>query len=55
LEIQLERSKPIQNTDRELVHRLAEGVQYWLVGAAPEGYQDFQPTPLGLEDGYVCG
>ncbi len=53
LEIQLESSKPIKNTDHELAHRLAEGVQYCLVGAAPEGYQGFQPIPLGLEDGYV--
>jgi ABC-2 type transport system ATP-binding protein len=32
---------------------LAEGVQYRLVGAAPDGYEGAQLTPPGLEDGYV--
>lgn len=32
---------------------LAEGVQYRLVGNAPDGYEGAQPTTPGLEDGYV--
>ena len=32
---------------------LAEGVQYRLVGNAPDGYEDAQPAAPGLEDGYV--
>jgi ABC-2 type transport system ATP-binding protein len=32
---------------------LAEGVQYRLVGARPEGFNEAKPTAPGLEDGYV--